>query len=55
MRQSDDDGYMIVCSVGYRPRGRAEDDRDQALATEAGRAAGPFCSQGYDAGTDDIW
>jgi uronate dehydrogenase len=46
---------------GYRPRGRAEDHRDAALAAQAKLApdrvgdwyqGGPFCSDGYDGGDD---
>jgi uronate dehydrogenase len=51
-------------AFGYRPTGRAEDYRDQALAAEAGRPpdpvgdffqGGPFCSDEFDGPTDDIW
>ncbi len=51
-------------AYGYRPTGRAEDYRDQALAAETGRApdpvgdffqGGPFCSEEFDGSTGDIW
>jgi uronate dehydrogenase len=51
-------------AYGYRPTGRAEDHRDAALAGQAGLApdpvgdffqGGPFCSDEFDAGRDDIW
>ena len=51
-------------AYGYRPTGRAEDHRDAALAGQAKIAAdpvgdffqgGPFCSDEFDAGRDDLW
>jgi uronate dehydrogenase len=51
-------------AFGYRPTGRAEDHRDEALAAQAKLPpdpvgdffqGGPFCSEGFDAGRDGIW
>jgi uronate dehydrogenase len=51
-------------AYGYRPTGRAEDYRDEALAAQAKLAAdpvgdffqgGPFCSEEFDAKRGDIW
>jgi uronate dehydrogenase len=51
-------------AYGYRPTGRAEDWRDQALAGEAERAPDPvgdffqggsFCSAEFDGPSDKIW
>jgi uronate dehydrogenase len=51
-------------AYGYRPTGRAEDHRDEALAAQARMApdpvgdvfqGGPFCSDELDAKRDDIW
>jgi len=54
----------VAYKYGYRPTGRAEDFRDEALAAQAKLSpdpvadffqGGPFCSMEYDADTDRIW
>jgi uronate dehydrogenase len=51
-------------AYGYRPAGRAEDFREEALAAQAKLTpdpigdffqGGPFCSDEFDAERDDIW
>ena len=51
-------------AYGYRPTGRAEDFRDEALSADAKLPAdpiaafyqgGPFCSDEFDGGTGQVW